>query len=123
MPDPIVPVLVVAPVAPASDLPAGWRTSELWLSTAGLGLLSTLIAFVISALPSLAANPSVPAWAAPLLVLAVTPLGYLAKRIIVEYNKGRVALKLPVADVTAAVAAGAAAANATNDRVLIALNK
>ena len=91
-----------------------------------LGGLGYLIEQLLPLLPALAADPSMPPWAKVIVPLAIAVLAYAAKGVHAEYVKSRVALKLPnpdAPDLTTAVAAGAAAANATNDRVLAALNK
>ncbi len=120
-PGSIAPVVVAA--APAEVAKAGWKTTEAYGTMMLLGMLGEGARELIAILPTLAANPATPPWLTPMIPIAVLGLGWCAKRAMVEYTKSRVALKLPVADVTEAVAAGAAAANATNDRVLEALSK
>lgn len=115
-----------AAVVPTSTFGGpGWKTTELYLSLLLLAGLGAVVDQLLPMIPLIAANPSLPPWVSLVIPAVVGALGFAAKGIHTEYLKSRVALKLPTpeTDVTAAVAAGAAAANATNDKVLAALNK
>jgi hypothetical protein len=101
---------------------SGWKTTEAWLTMLLLGGLATAMQELINSLPQLLA--AAPPWAAPLAPIAVVGLGWVAKRVLVEYTKSRVALKLgtdPAAD--AAAAAGKEAANGPAQKLLDLLNK
>jgi hypothetical protein len=106
------------PAAPATDTAAaaivskpispGWKTTELYLTTLLLAGLGTVIEQLVQMIPSIAANPSLPPWAAPLLALAPVLLGYVAKQVATHYTEQRTALKLattpPATDSAAAAA-------------------
>jgi hypothetical protein len=86
---------------------SGWKTTEAWLTMLLLGGLATAMQELINSLPQLLA--AAPPWAAPLAPIAVVGLGWVAKRVLVEYTKSRVALKLgtdPAADAAAAAGTG-----------------
>jgi hypothetical protein len=118
MTDPIAPVPptgspLYAPVEPPhAEIRSGWKTTEAWLAMLLLGGLATVVEQLINALPAIMATPGLPAWIAPIVPVAVVGLGWVMKLVVAEYTKSRVALKLGNPDVTAAIAAGAAAAAA-----------
>lgn len=121
MADPVPAV----PAAPAPDVKSGFKTTELYLSMLLLAGLGAVIEQLIPLIPTITSTPGMPVWAGAVVPIAIGALGWAGKGIASEYLKTRLALKLPTpqVDVTAAVAAGAAAANATNDKLLAALNK
>lgn len=111
------------PAAPATDkaaavvavapLKSGWKTTELYLTVLLLGGLGTVIEQLTQMLPSIAASPGMPPWAAPLMALAPVLLGLIGKQVLTHYTEQRTALKLattpPATDATAAAAFNKAA--------------
>jgi len=121
-----VPVAPAAPATPVAEVKSGWKTTEAWLAMMLLGVLSYAGQQLLTMLPTIIANPNMPAWVAPLGPVAIVGLGWVMKLIVNNYTKARVALKLGAPDeaaVAAAVQAGATAANSTTDKILVALNK
>jgi len=123
MPDSVAPEAAPAE-APHAEIRSGWKTTEAWLAMLLLGGLAAAGQQLITALPTILANPAIPPWVAPIGPIAVVGLGWVMKLVVSEYTKSRVALKLGVdPDVAAAVAAGAAAAKADPASTLAAINK
>lgn len=128
MPDPIVVVAVPAVAVPVPVVPpvrSGLQTTELWVSMLLLGALGTVGEQLVQLIPVLLSNPALPPWVVMAVPAAILGLGWVMKLVHAEYVRSRVALKLPVPpviDVTAAVAAGAAAANAGQVATLAAGN-
>lgn len=123
MSDSTTPAPAVTPAAPIS---AGWRSTELYLAVALLGGLGYAVQQLITILPTLALNPAIPPWAAALIPIAITGLGFVAKLVVSEYTTLRGQLKLGAAadpSIAPAIAAGAVAQAATNDAALAAVNK
>lgn len=116
-------------VTATSTTPAvksGFATTELYLAVVLLAGLAYAVQQLINILPSLAANPAIPPWAAALIPIAVTGLGFVAKLVVSEYTTLRGQLKLGASSdpsVSNAVTAGAAAQAGTDAAALAAVNK
>lgn len=105
---------------------SGLATTELYLAVALLGGLGYVIQQLISILPALASNPSMPPWVAAVIPIAITGLAFLGKLAVSEYTSLRGQLKLGAQSdpsVASAVAAGATAQSATDAAALAAVNK
>lgn len=130
MSDPITsPVVVPAAPVPSADVKSGWRTTELFLAVLALGALGWALQQTVSYIPTILSTPGMPAWAAPIGVLAPVGLGWLIKLVIGEYNSLRTQLKISAlpdsistSDTLNAVAAGAAAATGNVSATLAAGN-
>lgn len=95
----------------------------MWVAMLALGGLSWTLEELVKVLPTIAQNPALPAWAAPIFTLAPVGIGFLMKLVVGQYGKLRTDLKIAHVDAAAAVAAGATAANADAAATLAAGNK
>ena len=121
-PAPAAPPAAVAPVA-APAVKSGWKTTELYAAMVAMGAIGWALEEIVRMLPTIAQNPAIPPWVAPILGLAPIGLGWLMKLVASEYGQLRNELKLGSADAPAAVAAGAVAASADPAATLAAGNK
>jgi len=119
------------PAAPATltvdqtgaTVKSGWKTTELYAALIAMGAIGWALQEIVRMIPTIAQNPALPPWAAPILGLAPIGLGWLMKLVASEYGQLRNELKLGSADAPAAVAAGAVAASADPAATLAAGNK
>lgn len=118
----VTPVVATV-VAPVPAVKSGWKTTELYVAMLAMGGLGWALEETVKIIPAIASNPALPAWVAPILGLAPIGLGWLMKLTAGEYGQLRNELKLGSDPITAAIAAGAAAANAPADATLAAGNK
>lgn len=79
---------------PTPEVKSGLKTTELYVVVLAMGGLLYCLQELVSMLPSIAATPGIPGWAAALLGVVPIGLGYVIKLLAVKYAALRTQLKL-----------------------------